>query len=483
MAPAGDITSARANAAAVALLITYMVSYIDRTALSVLQEPIKREFGLSDGQLGLLGGPAFAILYSLSSLPIARLAERWNRTAIIAACLGLWSLMTAFCGLANSYLQLLLLRIGVSVGEAGGNPASHSLISDLFPPVRRARALSVYTLGAPVGAFLGTALAGWLAHIWDWRTAFLSLGALGIALMPVLLLIPRVPRGRFDARLTDTPPSTTTVLRVLLGHAAFRQLALGASLVVLVGYSVAAFLPSFLIRVHGIGVGEVGWIAGLINGAAAGVGTLFGGFAADRFGKRDVRLFAWIPGAMVLLAAPCFIAGFAWGTLAPATVLLMAGTAGIYTYIAPTFAQVHEMVGARMRATASAVLFLIINLVGLGLGPLLVGMVSDRAAAMRFAGLAIGDYVSHCRLPTVGMEVACRSSSAHGITVALILVSVLLIWAAAHFWLAGRRLARPLHAQASSAARREASGKHPRNRMERRSGPQRPQDFGRGRRH
>jgi predicted MFS family arabinose efflux permease len=178
-------------------------------------------------------------------------------------------------------VHLLLARIGFSVGEAGGNPASHSLIADLFPPARRARALSVYTFGVPVGAFLGAAVAGWFGHLWGWRTAFVILGLAGIALVPVLLLIPRVPRGRFDEDVAEaTPPSTAAVVRVLLTNAVFRQLAVGATLVVLVACSVAGFLPVFLIRVHGADLGEVGRIAGLINGAAAGVGTLFGGFAA-----------------------------------------------------------------------------------------------------------------------------------------------------------------------------------------------------------
>lgn len=450
-----DIVPKRANAALIVLLLTYMLSYIDRTALGVLQEPIKHEFDLSDWQLGLLGGPAFAVLYALASLPIARLAERYNRPVIIAACLVVWSLTTAFCGLAQNYVHLLLGRIGVGVGEAGGNPASHSLIADLFPPARRARALSVYTFGVPVGAFLGAALAGWLAQLWDWRTAFLILGLLGVALLPALFLIPRVPRGRFDEAAVETsPPSTAVVLRVLLNNAVFRQLAMGATLVVLVGYSVAGFLPVFLIRVYGVDLGEVGWIAGLVNGAAAGVGTLFGGFAADRYGQRDLRVYAWIPAAMVLVAAPCFIGGFAWGALWPGTALLMVGTAGIYTYIAPTFAQLHAMVGPRMRATAASLLFLIINLVGLGLGPVLVGMVSDRAAALRFAASS-ADYATFCRPPAAAKEAACRAASAHGITVALILVSTLLVWAALHFWLAGRRLG-PAPSPASLVNRRTA---------------------------
>jgi predicted MFS family arabinose efflux permease len=445
--PANEISQSRAYVALVALLLTYMMSYIDRTALGVLQEPIKREFGLSDWQLGLLGGPAFAILYSLASLPIARLAERFSRSKLIAACLFVWSAMTILCGLSQSYAQLLFARIGVSLGEAGGNPASHSLIADLFPPERRARALSVYTFGVPVGAFLGSALAGWFAHLWGWRSAFYILGAIGAALiLPFLLMMPAVPRGRFDnGTVQAKPPATMEVLRVLGGNAAFRQLAAGASLVVLVGYSVAAFLPSFLIRVHGLEVAQVGLVAGLVNGAAAGAGTLFGGFAADRYGQRDIRFYAWMPAGMVLIAAPCFVAGFAWGSnLWPAVALLMMGTAGIYTYIAPTFARVHAMVDSRMRATAASVLFLIINLIGLGLGPTLVGYISDKTAAIEFARGSADDFATLCRSkpPTAGVELACQSASAHGITVALMAVSMLLVWGGVHFWMAGIRLKR-----------------------------------------
>jgi predicted MFS family arabinose efflux permease len=403
-APSSGVTERAARAALIVLLLTYMMSFIDRTALGVLQEPIKREFGLSDWQLGLLGGPAFAILYALTSVPVARLAERYNRSWIIGSCLLLWSIMTLCCGLAQSYAQLLFARIGVSIGEAGGNPASHSLIADFFPPRRRARALAVYTLGAPAGAFLGATLAGWLTHLWDWRTAFLALGLGGIVLvLPVLVLIPPVTRGRFEATVAATPPTTRAVLRTLVGNAAFRQFAPGAALVVLVGYAVAAFLPSFFIRVHHLGLAEVGLLAGLINGGAAALGTLLGGFAADGLGKRDVRIYGWLPAGAMLIATPCFVAGFMLDGLLPATLLLMIATAGIYTYIAPTFAQLQSMVSTRMRATAASVLFLIINLVGLGIGPPLVGLIADR----------------------------------RGIAAGLSCVSLLLVWASFHLWRAG----------------------------------------------
>jgi MFS family permease len=221
--------------------------------------------------------------------------------------------------------------------------------------------------------------------------------------LPVLVLIPPVARGRFDTIATGTPASTLAVLRTLFSNPAFRQFAAGASLVVLVGYGVAAFLPSFFLRVHRLGVAEVGLITGLINGGAAALGTLLGGFAADRFGPRDARIYGWLPAGMMLVATPCFVAGFRLDALWPATILLMIATAGIYTYIAPTFARLQSMVDARMRATAASILFLIINLIGLGVGPPLVGLIADR----------------------------------HGIATGLICVSLLLVWASAHLWRAG----------------------------------------------
>ncbi|MET0373178.1 MAG: MFS transporter [Rhizorhabdus sp.] len=443
--PSADgITSRQAGIALAVLLLTYMMSYIDRTALGVLQEPVKRELGLSDWQIGLLSGPVFAILYSTMSLPIARLAEHYSRSRIIALCLFFWSLMTLLCGLAQSYAHLLLARVGVSIGEAGGNPASHSLIADLFPPERRGRALAIYTFGVPVGAFLGAALAGWLAHLWGWRAAFLMLGPVGFLLVGlVLLLIPHVPRGRFDPAPVDArPPPMLTVLRLLAANAAFRQFAAGASLVVLVGYGIAAFLPSFLVRVHRLDIGTVGLVAGLINGAAAGIGTLFGGFAVDRFGKRDIRSYGWIPAAMTLIAAPCFVLGFIAGGLLPATLLLMAGTACIYTYIAPTFAQVHAMVDARMRATAASVMFLIINLIGLGLGPPLIGLVSDRVSQASFGGASRQSFALACgKEPAASLAASCQAASAAGIRAGMVAISLILLGGAVHLYLAGNRLA------------------------------------------
>ncbi|MDY6945504.1 MAG: MFS transporter [Pseudomonadota bacterium] len=440
------ITARRAYVALLMLSLTYMMSFMDRTALGVLQEPIKHEFGLSDWQLGLLGGPAFAVLYALMSLPVARLAERYSRSWVLVACLLTWSVMTLFCGAAQNYAQLLLARAGVSIGEAGSNPTSHSLIADLFPPQRRARALAIYTLGVPAGALLGAMVAGHFASLWNWRIAFVILGVSGVALaFPLLALLPSVARGRFDPPVDSvTPPRMIEVITTLFRSPVFRQFASGASLVVLVGYGVAAFLPSFLFRVHGLDFAGIGVVSGLVNGVGAGLGTLLGGVCADRFGQRDARIYGWLPAVMMVFATPCFIAGFLLDSVWTGTLLLGFATASIYTYIAPTFAQLHSMVDSRMRATAASVLFLIINLVGLGLGPPLIGLIGDWSAAAWFAEHANGNFASVCTAGSAARDVgaSCRFASARGLTAGLVAVSMLLVWASVHFWLAGTYLKR-----------------------------------------
>ena len=439
-------TRRRAYIALVVLLLTYMMSFVDRTALGVLQESIKHELDLSDWQLGLLSGPAFALLYSIAGIPIARLAERRSRSMILAVSLSTWSLMTMLCGLAQNYVQMLVGRIGVSVGEAGGNPASHSLIADLFPPHERGRAIALYSFGVPVGAFLGAVVAGWLAHIWGWRTAFLWLGPPGFLLaIAVLFLIPPVRRGQHDKTqgadigVDVAPPPLSAVFSAFMFNPVLRQMAAGASLIVLVGYGVAAFLPSFLIRRHGLDLGEVGLIAGLVSGAGAGAGTLASGFAVDRLGGRDVRLYSWLPAVAVLVAAPCFILGFWIDIIWLSTLLLTIGTGAIYTYIAPTFAQLHNMMEARMRATAASIMYLIINLVGLGIGPPLIGTISDHMTRVVLTGAGGTATAGQCLGASATLP-ACQGAAGAGISYALMIVSVLLVWAAAHFWIAGLHL-------------------------------------------
>ncbi len=443
-------TAPARSAAYVALLIlmlTYLVSFVDRMALGVLQEPIKAELGLSDWQLGLLSGPAFALLYSVMGLPIARLAERRSRSMVLAVSLVLWSLMTMLCGLARNYTQLLLARAGVSIGEAGCNPAAHSLIADLFPPQERGRAIAFYSLGAPLGALLGAIAAGWLAHHWGWRTAFLVLGPPGFILAAVIVLfMPKPLRGRFDARgaeshSDDAAPPFSAVLKAFFGNAALRQLAAGSALIVLVGYGIAAFLPSFLIRKHGLDLGSVGLLAGMINGAGAAVGTLASGFVIDRFGGRDARSYAWLPAIMVAGAVPCFVAGFLTGSLALSAILLTIGTTAIYTYIAPVFAQLHNMLDARMRATGTSIMYLVLNLVGLGLGPPLIGLISDHMTRVAVANVVEQGQASGCSGPAASLSV-CAQAAGTGLAHALVIITLILVPAVVHFWLAGRLIGR-----------------------------------------
>lgn len=417
------------------LLLTNMMSFVDRTALGVFQEAIKYELELSDWQLGLLGGPAFALLYSVFGIPIARLGERKSRRIILAACISFWSLMTMLCGAALNYVHLLLARAGVSIGEAGGNPISHSLIGDLFPASERGRAISIYTFGAPLGAFLGAVVAGWLAQQWGWRAAFLWLGPPGFLLaLAILFFIPRVRRGQ-DGRPGDAvaepeteAPPLGAVVRRFWGARALSLMAAGASCVVLVGYALSAFLASFFIRRHGLELSEVGLIAGLVNGVAAGIGTLASGFTIDRLGRRDPRFYAWLPGVAALLAAPSFIVGFWIDSLWLSTLLLMLGTIGIFTYLAPTFSHLHSVMEPRMRATAVSIMFLILNIVGLGMGPPLTGLISDV-----MTGFALNECAK------AGMS-ACQSAASTGITHAMMIVSLFMLLGAALFFMAGRHL-------------------------------------------
>ena len=401
------------------LLLTYVSSYVDRSIITILAEPIKKDLGLSDGQLGLLGGLSFALFYTLLGIPIARLAERYNRSLIISISLIVWSGMTTLCGITTGYAQLLLCRIGVGVGEAGGGPASHSLITDIFPAERRASALSIYALGFPLGSLIGAVAGGAMAQVWGWRTAFLIVGPPGILLALIVMFTIREPaRGQSDVvKVSDEVPPLGAVLRLLFSQPAFVQLVAGATLLVLSGYGVALFMAPFFLRQYGFSIREVGLISGMVNGVAAGAGMLLGGFISDLAGRRDPRFYAWLPALCVAVAGPSFALAFLQTAWLPAMLLLMFGMMLIYTYFAPTFAVMHNMVEPRMRATAASILFLIINLVGVGLGPPIVGAVSD------WFTLRLG-------------------SAAEGMRYALVGCGLICLWSAVHFALAGARLKR-----------------------------------------
>ena len=361
------------------LFLVYVFNFIDRTILNILAIPIKEDLGLYDWQIGLMGGLAFALFYTVMGIPVARLADRGNRRNVIAVSLAIWSVMTALCGLATNFWQLLLARIGVAVGEAGGSPPSHSLITDFFPANRRATALAIYALGIPVGTMLGNFFGGWLTDTFDWRTAFMIVGLPGVALAMILMVTVREPPRVIDhaavARNPDAPP-VMFVFKALWQRRSFRYMALGGALHALVGYGVGPFVPALFSRVHELTPLEIGNALAVL-GIAGILGTATGGYFADRLAVRDIRWYVWLPGIATLVSVPFSTASYMWGDPWQAFwIMAIPGFLGSY-YLGPTFSLTQSMVGLRVRALAASILLFILNLIGMGLGPLFVGFASD----------------------------------------------------------------------------------------------------------
>lgn len=367
------------------LLLVYSFNFLDRQIVSILAGPIKAEFGLSDKQLGLLGGLAFAILYSTMGIPLAWLADRTRRSWVITGSLAVWSAFTMLCGIAGSFAQLLAARVGVGVGEAGGVAPSYALIGDVFPQERRARALAIYSLGIPIGSALGVLFGGYVAALVNWRSAFLSVGLAGLAVAPFFAWLVRdPPRKNADG----VRPPIAPVFGILAAKPSFWLLSCGAASSSMLGYGLAFWLPSLLGRSFGLTLPEVGrFFAGLllIGGTA---GMLGGGWLADRLGGRDRGAYARVPAIAFLLAAPLFAAGVASGSPWLAFLLMLVPQGLAYVWLGPVLTAVQHLVPPPMRATASASFLTINNLVGVGFGALTIGALSD-ALAPRFGAEAL----------------------------------------------------------------------------------------------
>lgn len=363
----------------VLLTLVYTFNFIDRQLLAILQESIKADLLLSDSQLGLLTGFAFAVFYVTAGIPIARWADNANRRNIVALAIGTWSFMTAISGAVQNYTQLLLARVGVGVGEAGGSPPSHSIISDIFPPERRAGALSFYSMGVNFGILLGFLLGGWLNEFFNWRVAFLVVGVPGIVIaLIVRFTITEPVRGMADQRqAAATAEPFGTVLSILWGRVSFRHMAMGAAMNAFAVYSMNSWTASFMIRSFGLSSGEVGtWLA-LILGAGGAIGLMCGGLLAERLAIRDMRWYMWIPAIAAFGAVPFAFATYSAQTPALALVMFIIPGFLATVYLGNTLAMAHGLVGLRMRALTSAILFFVLNLIGLGLGPWSVGVLSD----------------------------------------------------------------------------------------------------------
>jgi MFS transporter, Spinster family, sphingosine-1-phosphate transporter len=364
------------------LLIVYIFNFLDRQIVNILAEPISKELGLNDTQIGAMTGIAFAALYTILGIPIARYADNpgTNRVRLISGALVIWSGMTALCGVAQNFVQLLLARIGVGVGEAGCTPAAHSLIADLAPPEKRASAISFYSLGIPIGTLLGLMLGGLIADAYGWRAAFFVAGLPGMAVALLVLWVLRDPRMS-AAIATDTSPkpqiSTKAALREVMTSRAFLYLVIAGTGAAFLGYGKATWTAIFFQRTHGMSPGETGFWFGLSGGIAGIIGTWAGGWFADHFGRYNRRHVLTAPAIGMIIAIPVAITAYWADQWWLALLLVMIPTALNALYIGPTYSCAQGLVPLRVRAMAAAILLFAQNLIGLGLGPTFFGILSD----------------------------------------------------------------------------------------------------------
>ena len=382
----------RSHYALLVLLFVYTMSFIDRQIMGILVEPIKQEFGVSDTAMGLLTGLAFAVFYSALAIPFGRYADRSNRRNFVAYCCAAWSVMTALCGMATGFWSLALARMGVAVGEAGGGPPSISMIADHYPQQQRGRAMSVYMLGPQLGILLGLAGGGWIAQHYGWRTAFLVMSVPGV-LAAILLRFTTVEprRGTWETVAgVATAPATESlgmVLRDLWASRPFVRITVAVTLMSFIGYGIGIWTPAFLVRSHGMTLQGAGAVMGIVGGLAAVSGALTSGWLSDALAKRDPRWRLGVPLLGCLLTLPSGLAfylmpaGDAWmisGFALPRAIgfyLLFGFTAVWWT--APVYAMLAGLIVPHRRATGLAMFNLVITLIGGGLGPLAVGMLSD----------------------------------------------------------------------------------------------------------
>lgn len=420
------------------LTIVYVVNFVDRQLVGILGQPMKAELGLSDTQLGLLGGVAFALFYTALGLPIARLAERRSRVGIIAISLAAWSAMTALCGMASGFTQLLVARMGVGIGEAGCAPPSQSLVADLYPPERRATALSLLSLGIPAGMLIGAVAGGWIAQTLGWRTAFIALGLPGILLSGVVMLLLREPPRPPLAQPGEA--RFAAVALTLLRRPAFLHMAAGASLASFAGYGLTSFAVPLAVRRFDLPLATAAGGYGVVAGIGIGLGIGLGGWLADRIGRPQAP--GLVAAGGMILAAILFQLALAQPS---ALALALAGflpLVGAHLYFGPTYGVTANSVGPRERATAVAILLMAMNAIGLGLGPLAVGKLSDHFA------LAAAPILCAATTP-------CPAASAEGLVQALKLDVLVYLWAALHFVLAARASIRSRRSAISHPVRAE----------------------------
>ena len=459
----------------VVLMLVYTLNFIDRTLIAVVAQPIIESFNLSDSQWGLLYGPPFALFYAAMGLPIAMWADRSNRVRIISYCIVLWSIMTALCGIATGFMMLLMFRIGVAVGEAGGTPPANSIIGDYYKPMSRSTALGIYSMGVTIGSVLANLFGGpiaamqgadfgaWISSIglgglfggldWEnvegWRIAFVVVGLPGV-LMAVLLwmTVREPPRGYSDPPGTvNEQASFMDAFREIWAKPTFWWMAMGASLVAFVGYGLAGFQAPFLQRIHGIDVREAAIYYGAPLSAFAAVGTFLGGWLTERFTRWSPTAVAWVPAVGLLIAVPFYISAFFATNLQLVFVLWAVAAMAHYAYLGAQYNIASGVVTSRSRATAVAVLLILVSIIGNGIGPYFVGFFSDFFMGQNLSASSLADSLSVATCKTgdalsTDQAAVCGASRAIGLKHAITLTVCWFLVASFCFLMSARTLQR-----------------------------------------
>lgn len=481
-----------------ALLVVYTFNFIDRTLIGVLGEDIRIEFGLTDTQIGLLSGLAFAFLYTLLGIPFAMMAERKSRTWIIALAMAAWSAMTVACGMAQNTVQFALARVGVGIGEAGCSPPSHSLISDYFPPEKRSTALSLFALGIPIGSMLAALGGAWIATRGglDWRDAFIFMGLPGIVCAIIFkLTVKEPPRGYSDpggaeAAAARRMPSPFLAFGKVAKNPTFWHVSLGGAMASFAGYGIGQFVRPFWTRAHELPLFQAALLYGGVLGIAAGIGTFGSGWMADKIRAKHPNSDSWLPALGMTLAVPFMLFGyntlsFSSGSLAIWLAVPALAIAAVlrYSYLGPMFAIAQKLVEPRMRATVAALMLFFVNLIGYGLGPPAIGWISDQGTKWQLESSDAPATLAQCgaaervltsvrrqgkllakveagevSLPVGFVAIAqsdidaaketnsayCAPARKTGVRWGVTIGSFFLLWAALHFLLMGRTMQRDL---------------------------------------
>lgn len=424
--------TAAARRLTVLLLTTlYAFGFIDRVVIALVAQDLKADLGISDLQIGLLSGTAFSLVNAIASLPLARLADRWRRSFVVAGSLLIGSAFTSLCAGTTRFSQLIVLRLGMAAGSAGTEAPAHSMISDMYDPNERTSALAIFMLGVPLASVIGSYAGGSIAQTYGWRATFLALGLTGLAVSLIgLRVMPEPPRRALNTFRRSDRSILLTLFR-LWRQAHCRHILFGMAVVSLGTFGVNTFLPSFLAQDYGVGTGKAGFLFGLVSGVASAAGSLAGGFGSERLARHRPGWLMALPGLGLYSATPILIFAVTRQTLASVVPLLLFGSFFTYMAMGPAIATLHGTLDSRSRATGSALFLVFVHLIGQGIGPPLAGFASDRFAAWQFGS---GHFATLCAGAAGQVPgSACALASAIGIRYAIAAFTLFYLWAGFHF--------------------------------------------------